>query len=123
MTFTGLTQRNEELSADLTEKEAEVDNLEARVADLKDMLKDAQENDVDQGLKEHSDNLIKSELEMEVAELQARLQATEQELEAARQGATQQEMALAELQQQAAGRGFNAVVIAFTIANEMTDLG
>ena len=118
MTFTGLTQRNEELSADLTEKEAEVDNLEARVADLKDMLKDAQENDVDQGLKEHSDNLIKSELEMEVAELQARLQATEQELEAARQGATQHEMALAELQQQAAGMGFMTVVIEFTVGND-----
>ena len=104
VTFTGLTQRNEELSADLTEKEAEVDNLEARISDLKDMLKDAQENDVDQGLKEHSDNLIKSELEMEVAELQARLQATEQELEGARDGAMRQEMALAELQQQAAER-------------------
>ena len=59
---------------------------------------------MDQGLKEHSDNLIKSELEMEVAELQARLQATEQELEGARDSARRQEMALAELQQVAAER-------------------
>ena len=93
LTFTGLSRRNEELSDDLAEKEAEVDNLDAQISDLKDALQKDQENDVDQGLKEHSDNLIKSELEMEVAELQARLQATEQELAAAQDGARRQEMA------------------------------